>query len=100
MTIAGKEKAKIKVKMTRDGLIEENCDGSIKDQSQERGRPENKEEFQPERNEKRLRAKIQNRGRKRLQMEKWKSSVRQETVETFEVTPEEKVSGYRKKIVK
>ena len=45
--------------------------------------------------------KIQNREKdKRLQMEKIrKSSVRQEAVEnTVEVTPEEKVSGYRKKL--
>ena len=89
--------------MTRDGLIEENLrDGSIKDIShRSRGRPENKEEFVPERERKKTEGEDSKSGKgKRLQMEKIrKSSVRQETVEdTVEVTPEEKVSGYRKKL--
>ena len=89
--------------MTRDGLIEENLrDGSIKDIShRSRGRPENKEEFVPERERKKAENEDTKSGKgKRLQMEKVrKSSVRQEAVEdTVEVTPEEKVSGYRKKL--
>ncbi len=89
--------------MTRDGLIEENLrDGSIKDIShRSRGRPENKEEFVPERERKKTEGEDSKSGKgKRLQMEKIrKSSVRQEAVEdTVEVTPEEKVSGYRKKL--
>ena len=89
--------------MTRDGLIEENLrDGSIKDIShRSRGRPENKEEFVPERERKKTEGEDSKSGKgKRLQMEKIrKSSVRQETVEdTVEVTSEEKVSGYRKKL--
>ena len=89
--------------MTRDGLIEENLrDGSIKDIShRSRGRPENKEEFVPERERKKAGNEDSKSGKgKRLQMEKIrKSSVRQEAVEdTVEVTPEEKVSGYRKKL--
>ena len=89
--------------MTRDGLTEENLrDGSVKDIShRSRGRPENKEEFVPERERKKTEGEDSKSGKgKRLQMEKIrKSSVRQETVEdTVEVTPEEKVSGYRKKL--
>ena len=104
--IAGKEfkgKDKKVAKMTRDGLTEENLrDGSVKDIShRRRGRPENKEEFVPERERKKAENEDSKSGKgKRLQMEKIrKSSVRQETVEdTVEVTPEEKVSGYRKKL--
>ena len=89
--------------MTRDGLTEENLrDGSVKDIShRSRGRPENKEEFVPERERKKAENEDSKSGKgKRLQMEKIrKSSVRQEAVEdTVEVTPEEKVSGYRKKL--
>ena len=89
--------------MTRDGLTEENLrDGSVKDIShRSRGRPENKEEFVPERERKKAGNEDSKSGKgKRLQMEKIrKSSVRQEAVEdTVEVTPEEKVSGYRKKL--
>ena len=89
--------------MTRDGLTEENLrDGSVKDIShRSRGRPENKEEFVPERERKKAENEDSKSGKgKRLQMEKVrKSSVRQEAVEdTVEVTPEEKVSGYRKKL--
>ena len=89
--------------MTRDGLTEENLrDGSVKDIShRSRGRPENKEEFVPERERKKAENEDTKSGKgKRLQMEKVrKSSVRQEAVEdTVEVTPEEKVSGYRKKL--
>ena len=89
--------------MTRDGLTEENLrDGSVKDIShRSRGRPENKEEFVPERERKKAENEDSKSGKgKRLQMEKSrKSSVRQEAVEdTVEVTPEEKVSGYRKKL--
>ena len=89
--------------MTRDGLTEENLrDGSVKDIShRSRGRPENKEEFVPERERKKAENEASKSGKgKRLQMEKIrKSSVRQEAVEdTVEVTPEEKVSGYRKKL--
>ena len=89
--------------MTRDGLIEENLrDGSVKDIShRSRGRPENKEEFVPERERKKAENEDSKSGKgKRLQMEKIrKSSVRQEAVEdTVEVTPEEKVSGYQKKL--
>ena len=89
--------------MTRDGLTEENLrDGSVKDIShRSRGRPENKEEFVPERERKKAENEDSKSGKgKRLQMEKIrKSSVRQEVVEdTVEVTPEEKVSGYRKKL--
>ena len=89
--------------MTRDGLTEENLrDGSVKDIShRSRGRPENKEEFVPERERKKAENEDSKSGKgKRLQMEKIrKSSARQEAVEdTVEVTPEEKVSGYRKKL--
>ena len=89
--------------MTREGLTEENLrDGSVKDIShRSRGRPENKEEFVPERERKKTENEDSKSGKgKRLQMEKIrKSSVRQEAVEdTVEVTPEEKVSGYRKKL--
>ena len=89
--------------MTRDGLTEENLrDGSVKDIShRSRGRPENKEEFVPERERKKAENEDSKSGKgKRLQMEKIRiSSVRQEAVEdTVEVTPEEKVSGYRKKL--
>ena len=89
--------------MTRDGLTEENLrDGSVKDIShRSRGRPENKEEFVPQRERKKAENEDTKSGKgKRLQMEKVrKSSVRQEAVEdTVEVTPEEKVSGYRKKL--
>ena len=89
--------------MTRDGLTEENLrDGSVKDIShRSRGRPENKEEFVPERERKKAENEDSKSGKgKRLQMEKIrKSSVRQEAVEdTVEVTPEEKVSGYQKKL--
>lgn len=89
--------------MTRDGLTEENLrDGSVKDIShRSRGRPENKEEFVPERERKKAENEDPKSGKgKRLQMEKIrKSSARQEAVEdTVEVTPEEKVSGYRKKL--
>ena len=89
--------------MTRDGLTEENLhDGSVKDIShRSRGRPETKEEFVPERERKKAENEDSKSGKgKRLQMEKIrKSSVRQEAVEnTVEVTPEEKVSGYRKKL--
>ena len=89
--------------MTRDGLTEENLrDGSVKDIShRSRGRLENKEEFVPERERKKAENEDSKSGKgKRLQMEKIrKSSVRQEAVEdTVEVTPEEKVSGYRKKL--
>ena len=89
--------------MTRDGLTEENLrDGSVKDIShRSRGRPETKEEFIPERERKKAENEDTKSGKgKRLQMEKIrKSSVRQEAVEdTVEVTPEEKVSGYRKKL--
>ena len=66
-----------------------------------RGRPETKEEFVPERERKKAENEDSKSGKgKRLQMEKIrKSSVRQEAVEdTVEVTPEEKVSGYRKKL--
>ena len=89
--------------MTRDGLTEENLhDGSVKDIShRSRGRPETKEEFVPERERKKAENEDSKSGKgKRLQMEKVrKSSVRQEAVEdTVEVTPEEKVSGYRKKL--
>ena len=89
--------------MTRDGLTEENLrDGSVKDIShRSRGRPENKEEFVPERERKKAENEDSKSVKgKRLQMEKIrKSSVRQEAVEdTVEVTPEEKVSGYRKKL--
>lgn len=89
--------------MTRDGLTEENLrDGSVKDIShRSRGRPENKEKFVPERERKKAENEDSKSGKgKRLQMEKIrKSSVRQEAVEdTVEVTPEEKVSGYRKKL--
>ena len=104
--IAGKEfkgKDKKVAKMTRDGLIDENLrDGSIKDIShRSRGRPENKEEFVPERERKKAENEDSKSGKgKRLQMEKIrKSSARQEAVEdTVEVTLEEKVSGYRKKL--
>ena len=86
--------------MTRDGLTEENLhDGSVKDIShRSRGRPETKEEFVPERERKKAENEDSKSGKgKRLQMEKIrKSSVRQEAVEnTVEVTPEEKVSGYK-----
>ena len=89
--------------MTREGLTEENLrDGSVKDIShRSRGRPENKEEFVPERERKKTEGEDSKSGKgKRLQMEKIrKSSVQQEAVEdTVEVTPEEKVSGYRKKL--
>ena len=89
--------------MTRDGLTEENLrDGSVKDIShRSRGRPENKEEFVPERERKKAENEDSKSGKgKRLQMEKIrKSSVRQEAVEdTVEITPVEKVSGYRKKL--
>ena len=104
--IAGKEfkgKDKKVAKMTRDGLTEENLrDGSVKDIShRSRGRPENKEEFVPERERKKAENEDSKSGKgKRLQMEKIrKSSARQEAVEdTVEVTLEEKVSGYRKKL--
>lgn len=90
--------------MTRDGLTEENLhDGTIKDISHKsRGRPEEKQEsFIPEQERKKLDAGTDEpASQKRKQRNKIRqSSVRQESVEAGEdVTPEEQISGYRKKL--
>ena len=90
--------------MTRDGLTEENLhDGTVKDISHKsRGRPEEKQEsLIPERERKKPDADTDEPdGRKRKQRNKIRqSSVRQESVESGEdVTQEEQISGYRKKL--
>ena len=99
--IKGKDK-KV-AKMTRDGLTEENLrDGSVKDISTgvEDDRKIRKNLFLNGERKKAENEDSKSGKGKRLQMEKIrKSSVRQEAVEnTVEVTPEEKVSGYRKKL--
>lgn len=92
--------------MTRDGLTEENLrDGAVKNISHKsRGRPdEQSDEFVPERERKKNDVeKKEPQKNKRMQNEKLRSSsVRQQDVENGDdIQPDEKVSGYRKKLRK